>query len=181
MTRSHVLSTALALVAASTAAGQQPAPRVVGPGGAGAQPQVGKGAYQGATPAARGVNPFAAPAVLPTLPPGARFAPRPGGAPVVFAPPPAPGVPNNPAVFIPGVPPPFPVLILPQAPAVAGVAYNPVFVSRRGVVSAYYVPPTAVRSPSFAAYPGEEPSFPGEAETGPGTSTGDYRFLPWIW
>ncbi|HYH65302.1 MAG TPA: hypothetical protein VD866_11460, partial [Urbifossiella sp.] len=140
MRRSHALAAALALLTASTAVAQQPVPRVVGPGGAGAQPQVGSGPYQGATPAARGVNPFAAPVAVPTIPPGTRFAPRSGAAPVAFAPPPAPGVPNNPALFNPGVPQPFPVLI-PPTPPVTSIAYNPLFVSRRGVVSAYYVPP----------------------------------------
>jgi len=183
MRRSHALTAALALLTASTAAAQQPIPRVVGPGGAGAQPQVGSGPYQGATPAARGVNPFAAPVALPTMPPGTRFAPRQGGAPVVFAPPPPPGVPNNPAVFNPGVMPPFPVLIPQPLPVVSGVAYNPLFVSRRGVVSAYYVPPIAVRSPSFAAYPGEEVFTPAAPDAGPSLlpPPGDYRFLPWLW
>jgi hypothetical protein len=182
MTRSHALTAAFVFAAASSAHGQQPAPRIVGPSGPGAQPQVGTGPYQGATPAARGVNPFAAPVVLPTIPPGTRFAPR-GAAPVVFAPPPAPGVPNNPAVFNPGMPPPFPLLIPPQGPVVNGVAFNPIFVSRRGVVSAYYVPPTAGRSPSFTSYPGEEVFTPAGPETGPALlpASGEYRFLPWIW
>jgi hypothetical protein len=182
MTRSHALTAALTLLAASTATAQH-TPRVIGPGVSGAQPQVGTGPYQGATPAALGVNPFAAPVLLPPTLPGTRFAPRTGGAPAVFAQPPARGVPINPALFNPGVPPPFPVLIPPPVPVVNGLAYNPLFVSRRGVVSAYYVPPIAVRSPGFTAYPGEEAFTPAAADAGPGLvpPPGEYRFLPWIW
>ena len=181
MSRSHSLVLALTLVAASRVVAQPPAPRVVGPGGPGAQLQVGTGAYQGATPAVRGDNPFAAPAALPNIPPGMRFAPRPSAPPVVFAPP-VPGVPNNPAMFNPGVPPPFPVLV-PPIPVVNGVTYNPLFVSRRGVVSAYYVPPTTVRYPNLESDPADDELIPvaPEAWSGLGSAPGEYRFLPWIW
>lgn len=184
MSRSKSVALALALVTVSGAAAQQSAPRVVGPGAPGPQPQVGAGAYQGAIPAARGVNPFAGPVVFPTIPPGPRLAARNGGAPVVFAPPPPPvGVPNNPAAFNLGVQPPFPVLIPPPLPAAYGVSYNPLFVSRRGVVSAYYVPPTGVRSPGVTPYPSIDEFLPEAPENGSGLvpPPGEYRFLPWIW
>lgn len=181
MTRTHALIAAFALALPGSVHAQQPVPRVVGAGGPGVQPQVGGGPYLGTTPAARGVNPFAAPVALPTLPPGRRLTPRAGGAPVVFAPPPAPGVPNNPAVFNPGAPPPFPLLFPPPMPDVNGVSYNPLFVSRRGVVSAYYVAPSAVRSPGLVAYPGEDEFLWLEAGPGLIPPSGEYRFLPWIW
>lgn len=184
MTRSQALIAALALLSASGAVAQQPVPRVIGPGGAGAQPQVGAGVYQGGTtaPAARGVNPFASAPVLPTIPQGLRIGPRAGAAPVPFVPPPAPGAPNNPAVFNPGQPQPLPVLLPPPMQGVNGVTYNPLFVSRRGVVSAYYVPPLAVRSPSHAAYPGEDAVLPATDPTqGFVPPSGEYHFLPWIW
>ena len=103
----------------------------------------------------------------------------------MFAPPPpqAAGVLNNPAVFNPGMPPQFPVLIPQQLPPVNGVTYNPLFVSRRGVVSAYYVPPTTVRYPSLASEPAAEESIPATQEAGSELvqPPGGYRFLPWIW
>lgn len=184
MSWSHALTAAFALLTASGAAAQQPVPRIVGPGSSGAQPQVGAGAYQGTTtaPAARSVNPFAGQPVLPTVPQGMRLVPRAGVASLPFVPPPVPGVPNNPAVFNPGVQPPFPLLIPPPVQVVNGVTYNPLFVSRRGVVSAYYAPPLTVRPASFTTYLGEEVALP-LTETGPGfvLPGGEYHFLPWIW
>lgn len=184
MTRSHALSAALSLLAVSTAVAQQPAPRLVGPSGPGLQPQVATGPYQRPTtaPAARGVNPFAGPAQSPAVPPGTRLAPR-QAPPVAFAPPAPQGVPNNPAVFNPGAPAPHPLLILPPGPDLNPVAFNPVFVSRRGVVSAYYVPPTSQRSPNLLTSTGEVALFPTDPEAGPAflPPAGESRFLPWIW
>ncbi|WP_145239742.1 hypothetical protein [Urbifossiella limnaea] len=92
-------------------------------------------------------------------------------------------MPNNPAAFNPGIPPPFPLLIPPADFAPPSVAYNPLLVSRRGVVSAYYVPPTTPRSPGSAPYPGDELLPPADDETGPffPFQPGESRFLPWMW
>ncbi|MBN9518596.1 hypothetical protein J0H58_08770 [bacterium] len=163
MTRPHapaVLAAVLAL-AAPTAA-QQPAAntlptqRVIGPNGPGLQQQVNTSPYQSVSVAAasRGVNPFAAqggfgfPA---TYLPGTRVAARPGGGPVVIAPL-LGAVPNNPGAFNPGFPAPLAVLV-PQVPGPLNpVAFNPVLVSRPGVVSAYYVPPITVRQAGMFRY-----------------------------
>jgi hypothetical protein len=198
MARPHtptILVAALVCFATPAAAQQPtgvlPAPRVVGAAGPGLQPQFTTGPYQrpATGSAARGVNPFAGPVAFPSYTPVARFGPRPAQAPVVFAPPPAPGVPNNPAVFNPGVAPPFPLLIPPPIVPVPGVAFNPVFVSRRGVVSAYYVAPATIRSHGSPPYPGDElPSlagpevgYPHSAGSAFFSPPGEYRFLPWIW
>jgi hypothetical protein len=148
-------STAGWAAARQPAATALPAPRVIGPTGPGLQPQVNTSPYQPATTASRGVNPFAGPSLYPAYPPGTRFAPRPVGGPVALAPLPVPGVaPNNPAVFNPGFPAPFPVLV-PQVPGPLNpVAFNPILVARPGVVSAYYVPPLTVRQPGAFRYTG---------------------------
>ena len=130
-------------------------------GGAGPrmQPQVSTSPYQqpAEAPAAWGINPFAAPFAYPTYRPPARFAARPAAPPAAFAPAPPPA--NNPAAFNRGVFPPFPGAIPPAAGVVLvpppGVAFNPVFVRRPRVSSAYYFPPIAARQPG-ASPPGED-------------------------
>jgi hypothetical protein len=135
------------------------------------------------------VNPFAGPAVAPVYPVRPRLVPRAAAPPVVFAPAPGPGAANNPGMFNPEFPVPFPVLIPPALAPVNGVAYNPVFVSRRGVVSAYYVPPTPPHQPSSLRSTGDEDSFTpatqADSTSDPWNGTflraGEHRFLPWVW
>lgn len=161
MRRTHAptgLAVALALAAATAQAQQQlPAPRVVSGTGPGQQPQLNTSPYQSVAPgaASRGVNPFAAPAYL-AYPPGTRFGPRIAAAPVVVVPV-APPL-NNPAAFNPGFVPPLPVVIPQLAPVapVVPVGFNPLFVARPAVVSAYYVPPLAVRQPGTFRYTGPD-------------------------
>jgi hypothetical protein len=96
---------------------------------------------------------------------------------------------NNPAVFNPGFAVPFPVPIPPVLAPVNGVAYNPVVVSRRGVVSAYYVPPVSLTPPGSQRSPADEdrftPAAPIDTDSDPWYGTflraGEHRFLPWVW
>jgi hypothetical protein len=166
MRRTHAptgLAVALAL-AAATAHAQQPlpAPRVVAGTGPGQQPQLNTSPYQTVSPgaASRGVNPFAAPPAYMSFQPATRFGPRFAPPPAVVVLPAAPAVPplNNPAAFNPGFVPPLPVVVPPLAPVapVLPVGFNPLFVARPAVVSAYYVPPVAARQPGTFRYTGPD-------------------------
>jgi hypothetical protein len=226
MSQTHTpagLVVVLTLSAAGGVAAQQPSvvvaggARVVGPTGPGLQPQAGTSPYQLAAtaPASRGVNPFAGMTTFPAYAPRPRLAPRTGPAPVGNGVvPAAPGAANNPAAFNPGVAAPFPLVIPPALgpglPAGNGVAFNPIFVARPAVVSAYYVPPLAPRPSGVFRSPGsdEQPNSSGSlADVGTALPAGDAagmpahpdagapfnpssgvafapgepRFLPWVW